>query len=195
MNNAVFWDVSHEVMRSGVSEEPSASISKVTRISELGTTLAVTTNRSTQILCIVFPRIVLGLLVTANVVSSSPILVTPVMGAIRSSETSVLTRVTLRKIPEDDILQVLKAVCSRFTPQSYRRRCDTRAHVSVVQFVLQRRCEVAVAAPFGAEPSAYLFCYGGVAQLLRCLDTPHFCLIYPEVVDRIVPPSDGGCVY
>jgi hypothetical protein len=37
---------------------------------------------------------VLRLLVTANIVSSSPIIVTLMMEAIRSSETSVLTRVT-----------------------------------------------------------------------------------------------------
>jgi hypothetical protein len=41
------------------------------------------------------------LLVTANVVPTSPILVTLVMEAIRSSETLVLTRTTRRNIPED----------------------------------------------------------------------------------------------
>jgi hypothetical protein len=44
------------------------------------------------------------LLVTANVVPSSPILVTLMMGATCSFETSVLTRATLRNIPEDAIL-------------------------------------------------------------------------------------------
>jgi hypothetical protein len=57
-----------------VQEERSTSYIRVTRISELGTTLAVNSNRLT--LQVVFLRNVRRLQVTASVVPSSPILVT-----------------------------------------------------------------------------------------------------------------------
>jgi hypothetical protein len=44
------------------------------------------------------------LLVTANVVPSSPILVTLMMEVLHSSDTPVLTTATQRYIPEDTIL-------------------------------------------------------------------------------------------
>jgi hypothetical protein len=55
----------------------------------------------------VFLHSVLQLLVTANVFPSSPILVTPMMEGICSSEMSVLTRATWHNIPEERILLII----------------------------------------------------------------------------------------
>jgi hypothetical protein len=64
----------------------------------------------------------LRLLVTANVVPSSPILVTLMMEASSSSETSVLTRATRRNFPEHRILH------------SHRRE-NFKSYIEIFQFI------------------------------------------------------------
>jgi hypothetical protein len=67
---------------------------------------------------------VLRLLVTADVVSSSPILVTLMMEAVRSSETSVLITATLCNILEDGFLH------------SYRRE-NLKSYIALTGWALQ----------------------------------------------------------
>jgi hypothetical protein len=90
------------LVRTDVSEERIASIIRVTRICDIGTMLAVTSNRRAHIVFLLF---VIRFLVTANVVPISQNHVTLMMEVKQSSETSVLTRGTPRNIPEDGIFQ------------------------------------------------------------------------------------------
>jgi hypothetical protein len=77
------------LVRTYVSEERITSFVSVTRIGELGTTLAETSNRCKLL-----------------TLFRSPTFVILIMEALCSSESSVLTRVARRNIPEDCVLQL-----------------------------------------------------------------------------------------
>jgi hypothetical protein len=85
------------LVRTDISEKRIVAVIIVTGIGELGTTLAVTAYIA--FLCRMHQS-----LATANVVPNSLDLVFLIMDALRSSETSVLTRATLRNISEVAIL-------------------------------------------------------------------------------------------
>jgi hypothetical protein len=109
------------LVRTDVSEERNVSIIRVTRIDELGSTLAVTGNRHTlrrnkKWAHIVFLCSGRRLLVTANFLSSQ-ILVTLMKEALSSSETSVLTRTTrgnMQKTPLFIVTNMFILIQDRF---------------------------------------------------------------------------------
>jgi hypothetical protein len=111
------------LVRIDVSEDLRACFITVTRIGELGTTQAVSSNRRTLRRNTTMRRF----LVTARVFHSSQILVTLMMEAPSSFETSILTRAIRRDIPDDAILHSHR----RENLKSYIRRSELFS----VQFV------------------------------------------------------------
>jgi hypothetical protein len=158
------------LVRTDVSEELSAPIIRVTRIGELGT-LAVTSNR----------RSLRRLLATANVVPSLPILVTLMMGALRSSETFVLTRATRRNIPEGTILhshrrQNLKSYTTllQFTTNN-TKLCSCAKRVSDInQHLADSLCNCRVLHGLRTLPRDELLQFSGVwRRVMRQIGTSH----------------------
>jgi hypothetical protein len=110
------------LVRTDVFEERSPSFIKVTRIGDLGTTFAVTSNRRT--LRRITP-------VTANV-RSSPILVTLMKEALSSFETSVLTRATRLTSQKTAFLLMLRITSAKASKMAFELQFISSVNANVL---------------------------------------------------------------
>jgi hypothetical protein len=114
MKNVIFWDFTPcGSSKNRRLEQRNSSVIRVTQISELGTTSVVTSKCN-------FPL----MLVTANVVPSSPILVTLMREVVCFSEKSVIKRTTRHHMSENEIFILIYCSYWMFIVSMFMACCN-----------------------------------------------------------------------